>query len=264
MTTFIKPTSKKKFMNSPALVINSHSSNGDCLEIFFSQLEKHVDIGFFSNIYLLVDTCESIPSYVTCIKYDPESCFTDQMISCLSSIEEEIILYANEDYVLYGRPDLGFLSKLASFLKDCNDLSYLRFVYADIEKWITFTEIEDKELLYIPPSSQFCFSQTLSLWKTKDYLNIHIEGPKSSIGIKGESEGHFEVLAKPICKDLNIQGAVVFNSINKKRGIFHYDSESFPHIASALVKGRWNVSEYPELEKILAENCIDTTIRGVV
>lgn len=251
-------------MNSPALVINSHSSNSDCLTIFFSQLEKHVDVGFFSNIYLLVDACENIPQYATCIKYDSESCFTDQMISCLSSIEEEIILYANEDYILYGHPDLEFLSHLASLLKDYNDLSYLRFVYADIEKLATFTEVEDKSLLYIPSYSQLCFSQTLSLWKTKDYLSIHEEGPKASIGIKGESEGHFEVLAKPVCKDLNIQGAVVFNSRNKKRGIFHYDSEAFPHVASALVRGRWNVSEYPELEKILTENGIDTTIRGVV
>ena len=150
-------------MNSLALVINSHSSNGDCLAIFFSQLEKHVDVGFFSNIYLLVDICESIPSYVACIKYDPERCFTDQMINCLSSIEEEIILYANEDYVLYDRPDLEFLSELTSFLKDRSDLSYLRFVYTDIEKLATFTEIEDKSLLYIPPSSQLCFSQTLSV-----------------------------------------------------------------------------------------------------
>ena len=251
-------------MNSPALVINSHSSNSDCLSIFFSQLEKYVDIGFFSNVYLLVDDCKDIPPYVTCIKYDSESCFTDQMISCLSSIEEEIILYANEDYILYGRPDLEFLNQLASLLKDYNDLSYLRFVYADIEKLATFTEVEDKSLLYIPSCSQLCFSQTLSLWKTKDYLSIHEEGPKASIGIRGESEGHFEVLAKPICKDLNIQGAVVFNSINKKRGIFHYDSESFPHIASALVKGRWNISEYPELEEILTKNKVDISIRGIV
>jgi len=251
-------------MNPPALVINSHSTNSDCLEIFFSQLEKYVDVGFFSNIYLLLDDCENVPPYVTCIKYDLESCFTDQMTSCLSRIEEEIILYANEDYILYDNPDLEFLSQLASFLKDCNDLSYLRFVYADIEKLATFTEIGDKALLYIPPSSQLCFSQTLSLWKTKDYLNIHREGPKASIGIKGESEGHFEVLVKPICRDLGIQGAVVFNPRNKKRGIFHYESKSFPHVASALIKGRWNVSEYPELEKILAENRIDTTIRGVV
>jgi len=251
-------------MISPALVINSHSSNRDCLAIFFSQLEKHVDVGFFSNIYLLVDSCENIPSYVTCIKYDPEACFTDQMIGCLSSIEEEIILYANEDYILYDRPDLGFLSELTSSLRDCNYLSYLRFVYADIEKLATFTEMEDKKLLYIPPSSQLCFSQTLSLWKTKDYLNIHMQGPKSSIGVKGESQGHFEVLVKPTCRDLKIQGAVVFDSTNKKIGLFHYESKCFPHVASALVKGRWNISEYPELEKILAENHIDTTIRGVV
>ena len=251
-------------MNSPALIINSHSSNSDCLEIFFTQLEKYVDVGFFSNIYVLVDDCQKIPPYATCIKYDPEACFTDQMISCLSEIEEEIILYANEDYILYDNPDLEFLNELASFLKNCKDLSYLRFVYTDIEKLATSTEIQGKSLLYIPSSSQLCFSQTLSLWKTKDYLNIHQEGPKASIGTKGESQGHFEVLAKPICGDLDIQGAVVFSSINKKRGIFHYDSKSFPHVASALVKGRWNVSEYPELEKILAENSIDISIRGVV
>ena len=31
---------------------------------------------------------------------------------------------------------------------------------------------------------------------------------------------------------------------DKKRGLFHYDSNIFPYIATAIVKGKWNYSEY--------------------
>jgi len=249
-------------MNSPALVINSHSSNSDCLAIFFSQLEKHVDVGFFSNIYLLVDACENIPQYATCIKYDPEKCFTDQMIGCLSQVTEKYLLYSNEDYLFYGNSKPEVLSELIEIIEEGN-LSYTRFVYTDIEKLPPFHNIEEGTLLYISSFASNCYSQTLSLWKTEDLLEIHEKGPKASIGERGNLEGHFEILARDTVKDLNIQGLVVFGD-DPKRGLYHYDSSIFPHIASALVRGRWNVSEYPELEKILAENRIDTTIRGVV
>ena len=51
----------------------------------------------------------------------------------------------------------------------------------------------------------------------------------------------------------------------KKRGIYHCDSTIFPYISTAIVKGKWNETEYKnELTEIFNEFNIDKTIRGVV
>ena len=38
----------------------------------------------------------------------------------------------------------------------------------------------------------------------------------------------------------------------------HHDSSTYPYIATAIVKGMWNVSEYPEeLKEVFNEYSID-------
>ena len=55
-----------------------------------------------------------------------------------------------------------------------------------------------------------------------------------------------------------------FYNGEKKRGSHHYDSTIFPHIASASVKGKWNLSEYHnELSPLLEKYQINKNIRGV-
>ena len=48
-----------------------------------------------------------------------------------------------------------------------------------------------------------------------------------------------------------------------KRGAHHYDSSVYPYIATAIVKGKWNVTEYKnELTNIISLEKM--MIRGVV
>jgi hypothetical protein len=50
-----------------------------------------------------------------------------------------------------------------------------------------------------------------------------------------------------------------------KRGGNHYDSNVYPYIATALVKGKWIMSEYSnELTPILNSNNININKRGVI
>ena len=47
--------------------------------------------------------------------------------------------------------------------------------------------------------------------------------------------------------------------------MFHYDSSVYPYVATAIVKGKWNMSQYPkQLEEILRENKINVNDRGAV
>ena len=61
----------------------------------------------------------------------------------------------------------------------------------------------------------------------------------------------------------NIKGLYYYNN-EPKRGSNHYDSELYPYIATALVKGKWNLSEYQkELGDLLEEYKLNVSKRGV-
>ena len=50
----------------------------------------------------------------------------------------------------------------------------------------------------------------------------------------------------------------------KKRGIYHYDSPVFPYIATAINKGKWNMTEYyKELDLLFKEYNINPFNRGI-
>jgi hypothetical protein len=50
-----------------------------------------------------------------------------------------------------------------------------------------------------------------------------------------------------------------------KRGGNHYDSNVYPYIATALVKGKWIISEYSDqLTKLLINYNIDQNKRGIL
>jgi hypothetical protein len=62
----------------------------------------------------------------------------------------------------------------------------------------------------------------------------------------------------------NIKGLCHYNN-EPKRGENHYDSDVYPYIATALVKGKWIMSEYSfELGSILEKYNIDINKRGAI
>lgn len=232
----------------PALIINSHSSNLECLNIYFFCLEKHIDLNLFENIYLFFDkNLQNAPSFLKVIVYNEKDCFRDQMIFCLQQVKEKILLYSNEDYLFYEKPKIEKIHKILNKLENSN-FSFIKFVHTNIDSNI---EIE-KNFYLIDKTCENNFSQALSFWKTSDLLNIHIKCPVSEIGKKGDTSSHLEIEAKTICKQLNISGLCYYNN-EPQRGFFHYDSEIFPHVASALNRGEWNTKEYPEINKIKIE-----------
>lgn len=228
----------------PALVINSHSSCLECLNLFFFCFEKFINKELFSFVYLFIDDCEyAAPNYVKVIHYNKNISFQEQMVYCLPFVEEDVILYCNEDYLFYEKPDYEKLASVFDTLVN-SDYSFIKFVHTDIESYSKHS----KNLFIIDKNSKNNFSQALSLWKTKDFLLIHKSCPKSSIGSKGDSLGHLEIFAQKACRDLDISGLCYYNG-EPKRGLFHFDSDLIPHIASAVNRGAWT-TEYPELNKL--------------
>ena len=61
----------------------------------------------------------------------------------------------------------------------------------------------------------------------------------------------------------NISGLYYYDN-EKKRGENHYDSSIYPYIATALVRGKWNITEYEEdLSGLIKNYNININERGV-
>ena len=85
--------------------------------------------------------------------------------------------------------------------------------------------------------------------------NLHIAGTNE--------DQQFEIAANKVCQHLDMRGLYSYHG-EPKRGIYHHDSIVFPHIATAIIKGKWNLSEYPtELTPLLEKYNINPEVRGI-
>jgi len=226
--------------------------------MFFGQLDK-----FFPELkrYVFVDEADkSIPENCEIITYNVQQKYSDQFLSCIKQVREEFCIYIAEDYILYDIPRIDLIKEYQEVLRKNSYISFIRFT-----KGLEFGEPlfrEGKNLYVMSNVFPYFYSNTAALWRTRDLERIHVQGPNLDIGGNDMSQ-QFEPLATQICQHLNIQGLYAYHE-ESKRGLYHYDSIIFPYIATALVKGKWNLSEYKkELNPLLKQYNIDENIRGV-
>jgi hypothetical protein len=94
-----------------------------------------------------------------------------------------------------------------------------------------------------------------TIWRTDDYIAL-MEAVREVKWL--ETTKYQNMMNK-----MGMKGVYHYDN-EPKRGGNHYDTNVYPYIATALVKGKWDVSEYPnELPPILVENNIDHNLRGI-
>ena len=126
-------------------------------------------------------------------------------------------------------------------------------LYAEDHKHHRFEPYKD--LYKIPHDPNYVFAVQPSMWRTEDLLTVYSETDIDHIH-------EFEHMASQVCKQLDIFGLYCYHG-ESKRGMYHWDSSVYPYIATAIVKGKWNMSEYKnELTPLLEENNINAEERG--
>jgi len=255
-------------MNSRiALVVNTISKNSDAWDMFFGRLERHIPEGFFSNKYVFVDegTYEGIPSDYNVLHYNRHQMYRDQFVSCIDKVEEEFCIYISEDYILYQNIREDIIAQFETVLDTHEDLSFVRFIRGGvIDHLAPQYKSEASESLYMLYNYlQYFYTNQAALWRTRDLEKVHVHGPNYHIaGLDYDKQ--FEPAATKTCFDLGIKGVHCYYG-EPKRGLYHYDTIVWPHISTALVKGKWNLSEYPvEMQKAFEEYNIDPSKRGTV
>ena len=232
------------------LFMYSHSSYSDAWAPFIKQADKHMPE---YKKYIFADECTiELPSHWDFIQYDDEDTYSDRMASCLEKINYELCIYHHEDMFLYDSPDKEKMSLYEQIVlnEDIDFIRLLRSVDAP-----TFPYKKSATLFPIPNHSQYFFSVQPTICDTKSLLKICRETEINHLR-------EFEIKVQETCRKQNIKGLFHYDN-EDKAGLFHYDSSVYPYIATAIVKGKWNLSGYPNrLQKILTEYNIDINNRG--
>jgi hypothetical protein len=185
------------------------------------------------------------------LKYDDSEPYYLQYLKCLEDVEEDYVIYAQEDFFLYGDVTIDSLQKYVQFLKS-SDYSFVRLIRAGYETPLS-RQVGD-DLYEVNTNSADAFSMQITLWKKSDIQKLYkhvksekwLEAPHWNKG----------------CQDTNTTGVFAYNQ-EPKRGKFHYDSLVFPYVCTGIVKGLWNTNEYPIImNNLLDKYKIDSSIRG--
>jgi hypothetical protein len=227
----------------PPIVLYTNSEYNDVCKVFFGEIKK-----FLPNqkIYIISDKDHSLVSENTFIKYNNNDSYVDRLLSTIPQINEDVILFLHEDMILYDYPQDDKIQKYASYVRD-GIVDSIKLIYVkgnDLEFEI------DKTLI----SNEYSkFSVQPTLISPKNFVSL-----LESISFKNIWD--FERAVPNNRRDYMVKiGREV------KRGIYHYDSIVFPYIATAINKGKWNMSEYSkELDKIFYEYGIVPFERGIV
>ncbi len=250
-------------MHRLSLVINSHETSEDVWEAFFGELIKYEWTKAFASVYLFSSRppIKPIPFYyqsgVELIVYNKELPYSLQYLSCIKKVPEEYVVIVNEDCIPFGPILFNEVNRILDLMVSAQlDVDFVKCVRGT--ESVIATSFDN--VYYINQESDMIFTQQVSIWKTRSLLNVYAHSPVSFIARKGGIQQ--EQVATQVCRELGIKGALYYQG-ERKRGMYHYDSEIFPHICTAIVGGKWNVAEYSsEVLELSKTYNIDLASRG--
>lgn len=233
--------------------------------MFLSELYEHLPKDRNIPVNIFVDSTDKsikLEDRNFVFYYDSKEKYRNQFVSCIRHVLTDYCIYISEDYILYDEPRWDKIFEYVDVLERNKHLSFIRLNKGGVVE-IEFPKYKGKEDLFqLSNVFPYFYTNQAAVWRTRDLEKIHVRGPNLHIAGNNMNE-MFEPAATKTCQQLGIQGLFCYHG-EPKRGRYHYDTSVFPHIATALVKGKWNISEYrEELPPLLEKYGIDPSIRGV-
>ena len=222
-------------------IVYTNSNTKDVFSLFKIQHNQ------FSKLPLFV-----ISDYEGNYIYNNADPYYKHWLNALEQIEDDYFIYNQEDFLLYDNISLTELDRLKNFLINNPKYSFARLIKSGQN--LPQCEVE-KSIFPIGYKSYPLYSMQATLWNKNRFIELY----KHTMQHKWFESEDYEAS----CRILNIEGIYYYNNESVRGG--HYDSSIYPYVATAVVKGRWNLSEYPlELGNILSKNKININIRGTV
>ena len=228
-------------------IFYSHSDYSDIWELLFGQCDKYLKD---QDKVLFTDKGE-VPEDWDVVYYDDKLPYQERVTSCLSKIDDEIVVFSHEDMVPYNVIDFKTLKEFEELIKDdsVDFIKLLRGGYTDDHPQSS----EHEYLVDCPSNMVFTIQPTIC--KRRNLMSMYEDTPGSSIW-------EFEANTVHTTNIYNFSGRMAYKSSDKKRGMHHYDSSTYPYIATAIVKGKWYTSDYPEIKELLKTYKIEISERG--
>ena len=229
------------------IVIYTHSEYDWLWKICIGQTQK-----YFSDWDRVVfvdqdkDNAWSNAGYKV-ITYKNEDNYKTRVISCLERLDpNEVINYFHEDMFMYDKPDYD---KLKAFheLVLTDKAQVIKFIRSG--NFLVKSQLHEN--LYLnPPNLKYAIQP--SFIKVGKLLEIFRD-------CQGFHLWSFESTMFNTPHIGPMHTFFIYNG-EKKIGTDHYDSNIYPYVATASVRGHWNMSEYGEkLTQLFQEYSIDPT-----
>jgi len=222
------------------IVVYTHTDMKDVWSMFFGQLKKYLPN---NKIYVVVNEDDTQLSDMIRIIYDDTKPYTERWKEALPQINEETIIFLHEDMILFDEVDMSYIQRYYN-LVNSGRVESIKMIYTNSTN---------------PPSDidstlvNSTFSIQPTLINRNNFVSLLESVPSLNIW-------DFEKEIEP-----NDNHYMVRLGNEKQRGIYHCDSIIFPYIATAINKGKWNMSEYSkELDKLFGEYNINPFERGIV
>lgn len=227
-----------------SIVVYTHTDMADVWDPFFSRLNQYMH---FCRVYVFVNKKDDrIPKEYIQITYDDTKKYTERLKECLLKIDEYVFLFIHEDMILYSTPDYGKLQKYYTYVEH-KSVDSIKLIYCGDGNGI---KASCDDTLVFNDFAKFSIQPTII---RKDIL-LQIASNVGALNI-----WDFENAIVGSGMDF-----MAFNGTESKRGMYHYNSFVFPYIATAINKGKWNMTEYSnELDVIFEEYNINPFERGI-
>jgi len=222
------------------IVVYTHTDMVDTWDMFFTQLKKYLPE---NKIYVGIDKEHSHLSEYNQITYDDTKEYTQRWKDILSKLTEEVFLFLHEDMILFDDVKMDFIERYFDLVNE-GKVDSVKMSYTNSTN--PASDIDDTLI----PSA---FSIQPTLISKKSFVSLLESVPPLNIW-------KFEEAIES-----NDNHYMVRLGNEKQRGIYHCDSIVFPYIATAINKGKWNMSEYTiELDKLFGEYNINPFERGII
>jgi hypothetical protein len=224
-------------------MINIVYTNSKCQDVFNIFKSQH-------------DTYSKLPLFVISdnggdFTYKNEDPYYKHWLDALKLVNDDFFIYNQEDFILYDSVNHDILNRLENFLIENPEYSFVRL----IKSGQNLSREELVENIYPIGDDSFpLYSMQATIWNKNKFIELYEDT---------KQEKWFECQSyEDSCKKLNIKGVYYYNGESKRGG--HHDSSIYPYIATAVVKGKWNLSEYKnELLPLLNEHNIVIENRGI-
>ncbi len=230
----------------------THTDCHDVWKLYFPQMARY----FPSNMehYVCLDKHDDrIPQEKYQLLYDERLKYPQRLFNCLSALKSfDYIFFDHEDMFLY---DIPMLDKLQSYYQLIKTRKFDNIRLIKGGKCISTAVKECPTLYEFSLKSKWIFSIQPSFWHRETLLEILSKNLHVNIW-------DLELKSQKIVKKMKIKSAFSYLA-GQRRGAHHFDNSVYPYIATAIGKGKWNLSEYGiELEKLLSDANIDASERG--